>query len=124
MIDAAIKELIEESYEPADGKVGGDLSYESGDALYVWIGPIPGGGSTDLTTGQWAVDIDCFGASYATAMGHALAIEALLLPGRHETSSMIIDSVYQNSFPAERFWDDDSAYRISATYVFTARRSG
>ena len=124
LIELAVKELIEAKYPAAAGKVGGDLSYRRGDALYVFVGLVPGGGSTDNTTGQWTVDIDVLAPSYATAMTHALALEALLIPGRHSTSIMRLDSVFQNSAPSERPWDDESAYRIGSTYVFTARRSG
>lgn len=125
LIEMAVKQLIEAIYPAAEDKVGGDLSYTAGQELYVWIGLIPGGGSTDEIEGTWAVDIDVFGDSYGTAMTHALALEALLLrPGGHRTATMRVDTVSQNSSPAEGPWDDDGTYRISATYVFTARRTG
>lgn len=125
LIEMAVKELIEAKYAPAFGKVGGDLSYTADQDLYVWVGLIPGGGSADEIEGTWAVDIDIFSASYASAMTHALALEAALLtPGGHRTPTMRVDSVSENSAPSEGPWDDDSAFRISATYVFTARRSG
>jgi hypothetical protein len=125
LIEMAVKELVEAKYAPAEGKVGGDLSYTVDQDLYVWIGLIPGGGSSDEIEGTWAVDIDVFGNAYATAMGHALALEAILLtPGGHVTDTMRVDSVTQNSGPSEGPWDDDAAWRISATYVFTARRPG
>lgn len=124
LIEMAVKELIEAKYPAAEGKVGGDLSYTSDQDLYVWIGLIPGGGSADQIEGTWAVDIDTFAPSYAAAMTHALALEAMLLPGRHVTDSMRVDNVYQNAAPAEVPWDDEGAFRISATYVFTARRPG
>lgn len=124
LIEVAVKDVIEQKYPLSDGKVGGDLSYESGQDLYVFVGLVPGSGSTDETTGEWAVDIEVFAPSYASAMTHSLALEALLLPGRHATSSMILDNVYQNTSPSERPWDDDSVFRVGATYVFTGRRSG
>lgn len=125
LIELAVKELIEAKYAPATGKVGGDLSYTSDQSLYVWIGLIPGAGTADEINGTWAVDIDVFGTSYKTAMDHALALEAMLLaPGGHLTPTMRVDRVLQNSSPSEGPWDDDSVFRISATYVFTARRSG
>ena len=124
LIEMAVKELIEAKYEPAAGKVGGDLAYDGVD-LFVWIGLIPGGGSADQIDGTWAVDIDCFGPSYGEAMTHALALEAMLLaPGGHVTPTMRVDSVLENSSPAEVPWEDDGAFRISATYVFSARRPG
>lgn len=123
MVEKAVKELVEDVYPAAVGKVGGDLSYERGDGLYVWIGLIPTGGTTQID-GEWVLDIDVFGDSYATAMTHALALEALLVGPKHVTSVMRLDNCYQNVGPAERPWDDDSVYRIGATYVFTARRSG
>ena len=123
LIEMAVKELVEVKYPAAEGKVGGDLSYTSDQDLYVWIGLIPGGGSADEIEGTWAVDIDVFGNTYATAMGHALALEAILLtPGGHVTDTMRVDRVYQNASPAEGPWDDDAAFRISATYAFSARR--
>lgn len=121
MVEMALKELIQAKYAASVNKVGGDLSYNGG-SLYVWIGLI--GGSTTEIDGQWVVDIDCFAPTYAAAMQHALNLEAVLLAGRHATSLMVLDNVYQNQSPAERPWDDDSAYRLGATYVFTARRSG
>jgi hypothetical protein len=123
MVEMALKELIEAKYPAADGKVGGDLSYSPGDGLYVWIGLIAGGQTTE-TSGEWIVDIDCFGDTYASAMTHALAIEAKLHERRHVTSTMRLDNTYQNAGPAERFWDDDKVFRIGATYIFTARRPG
>lgn len=125
MVERAVKELIEAKYEPALGKVGGDLSYEAGDGLYVWISLIPGG-SSDQVYGEWVLDIDTFGDSYGDAMTAALALEAALVGPRHVTSVMRLDNCYQNpgSGPAERPWDDESVFRIGATYVFTARRSG
>ena len=123
LVEVAIKELIETLLPSLLGKVGGDLSYEPGDGTYVWIGLVPGG-STDRVDGQWIVDIDVFGDGYAAAMNNALAIEANLVGPHHVTSVMRLDNVYQNSGPSERPWDDESVYRIGATYVFTARRTG
>lgn len=124
MIEKAVKELIEESYQDAAGHVGGDPSYKPGDPLFVWIALIPGG-SADETSGSWVLDIDVLADNYGRAMGHALGIEAALLNRKNRrTSQMIIDAVYSNSGPAERPWDDDRVSRIGATYAFTARRSG
>lgn len=123
MIELAVKELIETKYEPAQGKVGGDLAYEAGQDLYVWIGLVPGGSTTQID-GQWTVDIDCFGPDYASAMRAALDLEAVLVGPRHVTSVMRLDNCYQNMGPSERPWDDESVFRIGATYVFTARRTG
>lgn len=123
MIEKALRELIQEKYPAAVGKVGGAPSYVSGDDLYVWISLIPGGTTTEVD-GDWAVDVDVFGPSYVSAMTHALALEAVLLERRHVTSIMRLDNTFVNSSPAERPWDDESVFRIGATYSFSARRSG
>ena len=121
MIEKAVKELLETQYPDAEGKVGGDMSYNGTDDFYVWIGLIPGG-STDQIEGDWIVDIDVFAASYAEAMERALALEPVLIGPRKVTSVLRFDNVYQNEGPAERPWDDESVFRIGATYALTARR--
>lgn len=123
MIERALVELIEAKYPAAADKVGGSLSYDPGDDLFVWLALIPGG-SSDQVEGEWVVDIDVFAPSYTAAMEHALEIEAALIGPRHATSIMRIDNCYQNQGPAERPWDDDGTFRIGATYIFTARRPG
>lgn len=123
MIEMALKELIEGKYEPAEGRVGGDLSHTPGSGLYVWISLLPVGAATE-TDGTFVLDIDCFDDSYAAAMTHALALEPVLLARRHVTSVMRLDQTTQNTGPAERPWDDDNSFRVGATYVFTARRQG
>lgn len=124
LIEKAVKEVIEANYQPADGKTGGDMDPATLDGLFVQLSLVPGVGSSDKTSGEWMIDIDVFGTSYGAAMNHALALEALLLAGRFTTGEMIVDNVYQNASPAEGPWDDDSVFRISASYVFTARRRG
>lgn len=122
-IELAVKELIEDRYEFARGHIGGELSYQHGDGLYVWFGLVAG--QTDQLEGSWAVDIDVFADSYGQAMQHALGVEAALLGRRYgRTSVMRLDSITQNEAPVERPWDDDSVFRVGATYAFTARRSG
>lgn len=121
MVEMAVKELVEREYEPARGKTGGDLSYDAGDGLYVWLGLIPGG-STNEIEGLWVLDIDTFGDSYASAMRASLDLEAVLVGPRKTTSVMRLDNCYQNEGPAERPWDDDAVFRVGATYSFTARR--
>lgn len=124
-IELTIKALIEDRLEGAAGKVGGDLSYSADQAFYVWIGLIPGGGSTDRTSGTWTADVDVFGKSYLETMSRALELEALLLNARgFRHDGQQIDVVFQSAAPHEGFWDDDMVTRISATYIFTARRSG
>jgi hypothetical protein len=122
MIEMALKELIEAKYEPAQGKVGGDLSYDGSSDLYVWLGLITGQ-ATEID-GEWVLDIDCFAKTYGEAMNHALALETVLLGRRHVTSLMRLDNTSQNETPVERPWGDDTVFRIGATYVFTARRTG
>jgi hypothetical protein len=123
LIEQAVKELIVTEYAPPSGAVGGDPSYAPGDDLFIWISLIPGG-STDQVYGEWNLDIDTFAPTYGDSMRHSLALEAILVGPKHQTSVMRIDNVYQNEGPAERPWDDESMVRIGATYVFTARRSG
>lgn len=127
-VDLALKEVIERIYAPATGHTGGDLSYVAGSEIYVLVSTVPGSGRTTQTEGEWAVDIEVFGNRYTTtdkkgAMDHALALEALLLPGRHRASGLFIDSVYSNNAPSDLPWDDESTFRIGATYAVTARRT-
>lgn len=123
MVEKALKEIIEREYDPAQGKVGGDLSYERGDGLYVYIDLVSG--QTDRIFGEWAVDIDVFGDNYAIAMQNALELEAILLePMLLRATGMSLDFSTQNESPTERPWEDESVYRIGSTYSFTARRSG
>lgn len=123
MIEIALKELIERDLD-AEGKVGGDLSYDPSTDFYIWIGLVPGGASNVLE-GTWVVDIDVFSKGYGTSMDKSLALEALLLkPGGHRTTVMRIDSVFENIGPTERPWDDDAVFRVGGTYAFAARRSG
>lgn len=119
MVEMAVKELIE-TYEPAEGKTGGDLSYD-GVGLYFWLALVPGG-STDRLEGTWNVDIDVFAPTYGEAMQAALDLEAVLIGPRKVTSVLRLDNVYQNVGPAERPWGDENAFRVGATYIFTARR--
>lgn len=121
MVERAVKELIESVYTPAADSVGGDLSYD-GAGLYVWLGLVPGGQTTQIE-GLWVVDIDCFDQSYGAAMDHALALEALLVDRNHATSTMRLDRCTQNAAPTERPWDDETVFRVGATYTFTARRT-
>lgn len=122
-IEQAVKDLIVQKYPAAANKIGGDYRFKPGDDFYVWLSMVPGG-STDRINGTWTLDVDTFGATYAGTMTRALAIEAAILGPLRPTTTMIIDNVYQNTAPSERPWEDDSVFRIGATYVFTARRSG
>lgn len=122
LIEIAVREMIEARYPAAVGKTGGDLSYD-GEDLYVWVSLIPGSGAADQTSGQWSLDIDVFGKNYIETMNHALVIEAGLLTGMFQGSQMNVDTV-SGGGPAEVPWDDETVYRISAVYTFTARRSG
>lgn len=121
MVEMAVKELVE-TYEPAKDRTGGDLSYD-GSGLYFWLGLIPGG-SADQIEGDWTLDIDVFGTSYADAMTAALDLEAVLVGPRKTTSVLRLDNCYQNTGPSERPWDDENVFRIGAVYTFTARRPG
>lgn len=123
MIESAVMEVIVANMPEAEDLIGGDLSYDGSEDFYILLGLVTG--STDAIYGSWTLDIEVFDTAYGQAMTRALDVEALLLkPGGHRTSIMRIDSVAQNEVPATRPWDDDSTYRIGASYVFTARRSG
>lgn len=125
MVEKAVKQIIESDYPDAEDRVGGDFAYEPGGTpdFYIQIALIPGGSSDELE-GEWAVDIDVFSSSYATAMRVSLDLETVFLKRIHRADEMRLDRTYQNSSPAERPWDDDGVHRIGSTYVFTARRSG
>ena len=124
MIEMALKELIERELPNAEGRVGGDLSFDPATQdFYVWLGLVPGG-TADQISGSWILDIDVFAKGYVEAVTLANALEAVLLRPRHTTSEMRIDNTYQNTGPTERPWDDESVFRVGGTYVFTARRSG
>lgn len=123
LIELALQQLIEDRLEGAQGKVGGDLSYDASQDFYVWIGLVPGGGSSNEIEGEWTVDIAVFGTNYIETMRRALDLEAALVGPRHRTAEMRIDNCYVNTLPTERPWDDENVYRIEATYVFTARRA-
>ena len=124
-IEKALKQVIEMNYPEANGHTGGDLQTVPVDgSIYVWLGLVPGGGVNDQTSGQWTIDVDVFARDYNSAMMHASGIEAMLIDSPHRTDEIIIDSVFQNQSPTERPWDDDSVYRVGATYVLTARRKG
>lgn len=124
MIEKALRELIDSKMEDVTtAQIGGDLSYTTEDEFYIFLGLI--GGSTTVIDGEWSVDIDVFDNDYTQAMERALDLEAILLKrGGHRTSLMLIDNVYQNESPTSRPWDDENAFRVGATYTFTARRSG
>lgn len=120
-IEKALRQVIQDGYPAAQGHVGIALRYED-EELYVWLGLF--GGSNDATSGEWTFDIDIFGSNYNTALGHASAIEALLLtPGGHRTDELIIDYVAQNAVPHLIPWgDDEETFRLTSTYVIRARR--
>lgn len=121
----AVREIVRTAFDlPEDTElIGKGLAYDGATDYYVWLDQIPGGSNADAIEGSWAVDIDIFGKDYGEASQKALDLEAhLLSPGGHRTPTMRVDSVVENTGPHEGFWDDDTIYRISATYVFTARR--
>lgn len=123
-IEKIVKAVIETEYAPAAGKVGGDLAFEPGSGLYVYVSHIAGSGHTTATGGEWGLDIDVFADSYGDAMNHALAIEAMLLEGPHRTDNLIIDVSTETMAPCELPWEDETVTRIGSIWVFTARRRG
>lgn len=118
-IEIALKEVLEQWYPD---KVGGDMSFEAGEGLYIMVGLVDG--HTTKLGGEWVVDIDIFADDYATAIEAASDIEAKLLDGAHRGGGMILDGIYQSLTARPMPWDDDNVTRLGAVYGMTARRSG
>ncbi len=110
----------------SDARVGGDFGfYPATMDFYIRIDRVPGG-RTDRHEGDTVVDIEVFSQDYALAESASFAIEALMLGYPHTVmvgdQKVVFDDVFQNSGVADLPWDDDSTYRLGATYVITARR--
>jgi hypothetical protein len=107
-----------------DERVGSDFP-DSTDPWYIRIDRVPGGRTGPLE-GYDVIDLEVFSTNYLLAESVAFALEALVLgyPWVVEVDDrkVIIDSVTQNVGVADFPWEDDSVYRLGATYVLAARR--
>ena len=109
-----------------DAQVGGDFGYDPETMpWYIRIDLVPGG-SSDRFQGDFIVDLEVFGADYLLTSSVAFALGALALGYPHvvevDGRKVVFDDVSENVGPADLPWEDDSTYRIGATYVITARR--
>lgn len=107
-------------------RVGGDLAYDA--AAMPWfirIDRVPGGSAGRLE-GRTVIDLEVFSGDYLLAESVAFDLEALALGYPHvvevEGRKVVFDDVTQNVGVADLPWEDDSVYRLGATYVITARR--
>jgi len=110
---------------PAE-RVGGDFRFDPATMpWYIRIDKVPGG-SSDRLQGDFVIDLEVFGQDYALVESVAFALEALVLGYPHvvevDDRKVVFDDVTENAGPADFPWDDDSTYRLGATYVITARR--
>lgn len=133
-IEIAMMALIERDGLVVDGvdtpvpdpQVGGDFAYDPETMpWYIRIDKVPGG-SSDRLQGDFVLDLEVFGADYLLTESVAFALEALVLGYPHVVEvgdrKVVFDDVTQNSGVADLPWEDDSTYRLGATYVITARR--
>lgn len=107
--------------------VGGDFAYDPETMpYYIRIDKVPGG-TTGQLQGDFIVDLEVFAPDYGTAESLAFSLEALVLGYPHSVvvdgRKVVLDSVDQNSGVADLPWEDDSTYRLGATYVITLRRN-
>lgn len=107
-------------------QVGGDFGYDPDQMpWFIRIDLVPGGAS-DRFQGDFIVDLEVFGADYLLTGSVAFALEALVLGYPHVVEvgdrKVVFDDVTQNVGVADLPWEDDSTYRLGATYVITARR--
>lgn len=107
-----------------DARVGGDLSFTTGDGWYIRVGEvIP---SSDRIGGSFTFDLEIFGDDYLDTDSRASRLDALVLGYPHvvevEDRTWVFDTVSQNTGPRELPWEDDEVTRLGATYVITARR--
>lgn len=109
-----------------EAQVGGDFGFDPESMpWYIRIDKVPGG-SSDRLQGDFVLDLEVFGQDYLLTESVAFALEALVLGYPHvvevEDRKVVFDDVTQNVGPADLPWEDDSTYRLGATYVITARR--
>jgi hypothetical protein len=119
--------IVEDVATPVPSElVGGDFGYDP--AIMPWyirIDKVPGG-AADRFQGDFVIDLEVFGQDYLATESIAFALDALVLGYPHvievEDRKVVFDDVTQNVGPADLPWEDDSTYRLGATYVITARR--
>lgn len=112
--------------EESDLRVGGDFDFQPATMnFYIRIDKVPGG-RADIHEGTFVFDVEVFSQDYLLAESVAFAIETLALGYPHvvevEDRKVVFDDVTQNVGVADLPWEDDSTYRLGATYVITARR--
>jgi hypothetical protein len=119
--------LLDGTHLPVpEAQVGGDFGYDP-DVMpwYIRIDKVPGG-SADRFQGDFVIDLEVFGQDYFLTESVAFALGALVLGYPHvvevDDRKVVFDDVTENVGPADLPWEDDSTYRIGATYVITARR--
>ena len=125
-IERAMLEIIVRDAEVPREQVGGDFGFDPATMdYYVRIDRVPGGSSTGLQ-GDFIIEIEVFGQNYGAAESLAFRLEALALGYPHvvevDGRKTVFDTVSQNAGVADLPWEDDSTYRLGATYVITARR--
>ena len=106
--------------------VGGDFRYNPNTMpWYIRVDRVPGGRGGQIQ-GEQAVDIEVFSRDYLVADSLAFALDALVLGYPHvvevDDRKVVLDRVFQNMGPADLPWEDDSVFRIGATYSITVRR--
>ena len=116
-----------ETDEPVDpARVGGDFAFDPETMpWYIRIDRIPGGRAGQIQ-GSQIVEVEVFSQDYLVADSLAFAIDALALGYPHvvevDGRKVVLDRVFQNMGPADLHWEDDSVFRIGATYSITMRR--
>lgn len=92
--------------------------------FFVQVQKVPGRATALEAT--LVVDIDVFARDPDEAESRSLDIEGVLLGYPHvvrvDGRTVVIDSVTQNTGPAELPWKDDSVTRMGATYAIHIRR--
>jgi hypothetical protein len=106
--------------------VGGSYRYDPETMdWYIRIDQVPGG-SSNWFDGDFVLDVEVFGREYLVTENVAFAIEALALGYPHvvevDGRKVVLGEVSQNVGVSDLPWEDDSVYRLGATYVITARR--
>lgn len=112
--------------EVPEAQIGGDFGFDQETMpWYIRIDRVPGG-SGDRHQADFIIDLEVFGADYLLTESVAYALEALVLGYPHVVEvggrKMVLDDVTQNVGVADLPWEDDSTYRLGATYVITRRR--
>jgi hypothetical protein len=133
-MERAVLALLERDFVTRDGvrladhpeRVGSDFAFVRGTTpWFIRIDRIPGGNSGRIE-GRTVIDLEVFSDDYLLAESVAFDLEALALGYPHvvevEGRKVVFDDVTQNVGVADLPWEDDSVYRLGATYVITARR--